>query len=311
MVVAVGLTYTRGSDRERLQTRRATFSTGELLLALTSVVTMLAIGLAYMGTIRAASIRNAALPTPINLNSDRAHRSETLEPVLAAVFESPAERRAAANALAAHLADHDLPNVGALSGIRVNDQPLLTPAQLAALKPLVTVRTIDDLRSAVMWCALAMVASFHVVSLVWRWKGVSGDRRLLALAHLLVGIGFVVMLTRPDPLRDLLLLTRYTQGIVIGVALFGALSLVNLDRPAIRELTYLPLAGAFALSVLLIIFGSGPGSSGARVNLGPIQPIEAIRLLLALFLAGYFARRWELLRQVRAETFATAACRTG
>jgi cell division protein FtsW (lipid II flippase) len=29
-----------------------------------------------------------------------------------------------------------------------------------------------------------------------------------------------------------------------------------------------------------------------------VQPSEAIRLLLALFLAGYFARRWELLRQV-------------
>ena len=35
------------------------------------------------------------------------------------------------------------------------------------------------------------------------------------------------------------------------------------------------------------------------MNLGPVQPIEAIRLLLALFLAGYFARRWELLRQMR------------
>ena len=30
-----------------------------------------------------------------------------------------------------------------------------------------------------------------------------------------------------------------------------------------------------------------------------MQPIEAIRLLLALFLAGYFARRWELLRELR------------
>ena len=36
--------------------------------------------------------------------------------------------------------------------------------------------------------------------------------------------------------------------------------------------------------------------------LGPVQPIEGIRLLLALFLAGYFARRWELIRHGRAET---------
>jgi cell division protein FtsW (lipid II flippase) len=49
----------------------------------------------------------------------------------------------------------------------------------------------------------------------------------------------------------------------------------------------------------LILFGTGPGRSSAKVNLGPVQPIEAIRLLLALFLAGFFARRWELLRDLR------------
>src|SRR4029079_19214161 len=32
---------------------------------------------------------------------------------------------------------------------------------------------------------------------------------------------------------------------------------------------------------------------------GPLQPVEFIRLLLALFLAGYFAKRWDLLRQGR------------
>ena len=53
--------------------------------------------------------------------------------------------------------------------------------------------------------------------------------------------------------------------------------------------------------MLLILFGTGPGSSTAKVNLGPLQPIEAIRLLLALFLAGYFARRWELLRELRSK----------
>ena len=33
-----------------------------------------------------------------------------------------------------------------------------------------------------------------------------------------------------------------------------------------------------------------------------MQPIEAIRVLIVLFLAGYFTRRWELLREVRSET---------
>ena len=180
--------------------------------------------------------------------------------------------------------------------------PLFTAGELAAFKPLVAVRTLPEFRSAVIWCALALVAAFHLVSLVWRWRGLAGDRLLLALAHLLVGVGFVLLLTRPDPLRDSLLIVRFTQGVVFGVALFGLVSLIDLERAAFRELSYLPLALALLLSLVLVVFGSGPGSSTAKVNLGPVQPIEAIRLLLGLFLAGYFARRWELLRQVRTET---------
>jgi cell division protein FtsW (lipid II flippase)/beta-lactamase class D len=154
----------------------------------------------------------------------------------------------------------------------------------------------------VLWCGLALLLSVHVVSFLWRWQGRSGDRILLSIAHLLVGVGFVLMMSRPDPVRDTLLLVRYTQGVVFGVLIFGAVSMINIERAAFRDWSYVPLVGALMLSVLLIVFGSGPGSSSAKVNLGPIQPIEAIRLLLALFLAGYFARRWELLRQVRAET---------
>jgi cell division protein FtsI/penicillin-binding protein 2/cell division protein FtsW (lipid II flippase) len=52
----------------------------------------------------------------------------------------------------------------------------------------------------------------------------------------------------------------------------------------------------------LIVFGGGPGNSNVKVNLGPVQPVEAIRLLLALFLAGYFARQWEVLRQIDSNT---------
>ena len=88
-------------------------------------------------------------------------------------------------------------------------------------------------------------------------------------------------------------------------------SLIDFRRAAFVELSYIPLIGAFLVSGLLILFGDGPGTSDAKVNLGPVQPIEAIRLLLALFLAGYFARRWELLRQVRARRFATFACPRG
>jgi cell division protein FtsW (lipid II flippase) len=91
----------------------------------------------------------------------------------------------------------------------------------------------------------------------------------------------------------------------VGQLLIMALSLADFGTATFLELSYLPLIGALSLSVLLILFGTGPGRSSAKVNLGPVQPIEAIRLLLALFLAGFFARRWELLRDLRARSIRT------
>ena len=39
------------------------------------------------------------------------------------------------------------------------------------------------------------------------------------------------------------------------------------------------------------------------MNLGPFQPVEAIKILLVLFLAGYFTRNWERLRDLRQKRF--------
>jgi cell division protein FtsW (lipid II flippase) len=335
----MGLTYTRSRDLARTHARRATVGIGELVLLLTSAAVLMTIAVAYAGRAGAEAVRAADAPAPLNLNAQPT--TNQLEAALSAAFPYPADRQFAAKAVAAYLrppageATRELANVGALTRLEVPASaiegnrtlvdlrarldalktaaveagrqppvtiPLITPADLVALKPFVSVRSMLDFRSAVLWWALVVVLAFQGISLLWRWQGVAGDRIMLATVHLLVGVGFAVMLSRPDPIRDTLLLARFAEGVLIGVALFGMVSLINLDRPALRELTYLPLVGALTLSALLLIFGSGPGSSTARINLGPIQPIEAIRLLLALFLAGYFARRWELLRQVRAET---------
>ena len=179
--------------------------------------------------------------------------------------------------------------------------PLLTAADLATLKPFLGVRTRQEFRREVLLYACLYVLAFHLVPLVWWLRGVRGDRLVLAVAHLLTAIGFAALLSRPDPLRDSMLFVRFTEGTLAGLLVMTAVSLVDFGRIGFAELSYLPLAGALSLSVLLIAFGSGPGNSAAKVNLGPLQPIEAIRLLLALFLAGYFARRWELLRSLRSK----------
>ena len=54
--------------------------------------------------------------------------------------------------------------------------------------------------------------AFHAVALVWRggaWRAT--DVVLLAAAHLLTAVGFAVLLSRPDPLRDTLLFVRYPR----------------------------------------------------------------------------------------------------
>lgn len=323
----MGLTYTRASDRTRRTALNATISAGEWLLVATSAVIVCAMALAYQGRVRAdAWATPAGAVAPVLL--DGAVEAPAVEQALTTVFEFPGDRRFAARAIvaAAHEAARGggLPNVGALARIEVERDavardrtlvtlrgrldpsrprlPLLTSGELAALKPFVAVRTSEAFRSAVLWGGAVLVLSVHLVSWLWRWRGVAGDRVLLSLVHLLTGIGFVVLVTRPNPLRDTLLLARYTQGLAIGAALCAAVSLVDVRRAVFRELSFVPLVAALGLSVLLVVFGDGPGTSTAKVNLGPVQPVEAIRLLLGLFLAGYFARRWELLRQVRMDT---------
>ncbi|HYL05796.1 MAG TPA: FtsW/RodA/SpoVE family cell cycle protein, partial [Thermoanaerobaculia bacterium] len=101
-----------------------------------------------------------------------------------------------------------------------------------------------------------------------------------------------------DPLRDLPLHSRFAQGVLAGCGLFVLGALVDLERTSLPRRGAWTMALAPLLSALLIVFGGGPGVSDAKVNFLGFQPVELIKILIALFLAGYFADRWELLREV-------------
>ncbi len=333
----MGLSYTSGADRDRRRGAFGSGQLrGDLLLIATACVSMLAIVLCYAGRLRAFDTTEAERGGRPIVNLSEVTGADDLEPVMALAFEQPADRRFAARELLASLVvngERAAPaNVGAIARIEVpvaaidraprlveytarlrearrvasaakrdapKTIPLFTAADVGAIKPALSVRSRDDHRSTVLWCTIAFLAAFPIVSLIWRYRRVPGDRLLLATAQLLTVLGFVVMLGRPDPLRDTLLLGRYTEGVLVALVVFAGASFVNVRTASFLAFSYLPLIGALLLSVGLIAFGTGPGSSGAKVNLGPVQPIEAIRLLLALFLAGYFARRWEFIRQLR------------
>jgi cell division protein FtsW (lipid II flippase) len=324
----MGVTYT--NSRERATWRGGWSHTAvrhQLGLTAVSIVSLLALLVCYAGRMRAFDLTEQARRGPAAVDVTEVSSATALEPALALAFDSAADRRFAARELLDALTGQgerlDIANVGALSRIRVPVErirrargldayadrirqaeasasvPLFTASELAAIKPALVVRTREHQRRTVFWCAVAFLAAFQLVSFVWHVRGVPGDRLLLAGAHLLATLGFLAMLARPDPLRDTLLVVRYTQGVVIGLAVCAAASLVNIRRTAILRLSYLSLGAAVLLGLVLIAFGSGPGTSGAKVNLGPVQPVEAIRLLIAIFLAGYLGRRWELVRQLR------------
>ncbi len=175
---------------------------------------------------------------------------------------------------------------------------LLSGPQFAAFKPAIAVREPAGYRATLLiWGGLFLLA-FYAVHLYWRLSGFAGDNLLLPVAHLLTGLGLALMVSLRDPVRDTMLFREFAQGVLGGCILMAICSSLDYERLA-RRYTYLPLAAAFLLALLLMFFGSGPGGSDAKVNLGFFQPAEAIRILLVFFLAGYFASHWDALREMR------------
>lgn len=80
---------------------------------------------------------------------------------------------------------------------------------------------------------------------------------------------------------------RFAQGLLFGAIAAAAIQVVPFDVVALSSRLRIPIALAIlAIFVALALAGSGPGSSGVRINLGPVQPIEAVKPLFVLFLAG-------------------------
>jgi cell division protein FtsW (lipid II flippase) len=331
----MALTYTRARERPALRhTAAAADRGGRFALCVTALVSAMALALCYVGRMQAfTASSNASVPI-VDLTANPTENQ--LAPITALAFASPADARFAAHELAAALgrgAAGPLPNVGALTRLQVplstverargldvyaararaattsaaSTDPamvaLFTTADVGLMKPALVARTTSAHRTLVFWCVLGLLGSFQAISLVWQLRGVRGDRLMLSAVHFLVTLGAMVMLSRPDPLRDTVLLVRFTEGVLVASAVCALVSLLNVRTSAVLQLSYLALAVALALSLLLALFGSGPGSSGAKVNLGAWQPGEFVRLLLIVFLAGYLGRRWELLRQVREDAW--------
>ena len=150
-----------------------------------------------------------------------------------------------------------------------------------------------------MRSAALYFAGFYLVALVWALAGFRGDRKMLPALHLLSGIGLCLMVSLRDPLRDTLEFHKFALGVFLGCLLLALPALRFFDYRRLSDWCYTPLFAAMGLFGLLLAFGRGPAGNDAKVNLGPFQPVELIKILLVLFLAGYFTRNWDRLRDLR------------
>ena len=308
------MAVTRSSAAERARTSitplRPQAWGGGYFLWLAAAVLLVAAGLylVYSAKSQAFAAVESGLASKQILNLNELSSREDLLPALT-MFPDLAERQLVARKI--YYISGNLPNVGAIARIRVTPEELrrarirashgvslLTGEQFRMLKPRLVVRRPGQFtRDFVLWCGLALLA-FFAVALWWRARGFEGDRALLIPLVLLTGAGLILMVSLRDPVRDNTLFIASAQGAIGGCALLATCTFFDFRR-AFGNLSYVPLLASFALSVLLILFGYGPGSSDAKVNLFGFQPVEIIRILLVLFLAGYFAQRWDVLRHAR------------
>jgi cell division protein FtsW (lipid II flippase) len=310
-------------------------------LAGTSLLVSIGLALVYSAKTHNFADQSSRLDHGELLDLNSVTKPEQLLPFLQ-IFPSEPEREAVANKTFEFLTAHrPIRNVGALARLRASKteieshpewtvlgkqlqeqlarqqaKPQQHPAELripllplAKVKPAITVRTPREFQAQFLIWIAAYLAGFYVVFLVWRWSAFRGDFSILPAVHLLTGIGLILSISLRDPLRDTLEFSKFAWGVALGcvVLLLPSLRILNYQR--FSKWCYTPLFAAFLLFIGLLRFGSGPGGNDAKVNLGPFQPVEAIKILLVFFLAGYFAQNWERLRDLREKKLVPRALR--
>jgi cell division protein FtsI/penicillin-binding protein 2/cell division protein FtsW (lipid II flippase) len=291
----MAVTRSRSVERatvRQMSRRRAGWRVRELL-ALLAAGALVGVGLWLVHAAKSAPLAevDAGLASKKLLNLNDLSAREDLLPALAPLLPKQRDRDDAAKQI--YYLSGSLPNAGAILRTKV-----LTPEQFRQLKPLFVVRRPAAWeRGFRLWVGV-FFAAFLLVHIFWSVRGFAGDPMFLPAILLLSGIGLILMISLRDPVRDTLLFTDFAQGAAAGVVLMAVLSSLDYERLTGR-LSFVPLIASFVLSVLLVAFGTGPGTSDAKVNLFGFQPVEIIRLLLVFFLAGYFASRWDVLRHAR------------
>ncbi|MDW8104972.1 MAG: FtsW/RodA/SpoVE family cell cycle protein [Armatimonadota bacterium] len=155
-------------------------------------------------------------------------------------------------------------------------------------------RSLSGSQHLAILLAVAFVAALPLlVHWAVRQRSAPGDPILLPTTFVLCGVGFANLLGAGREISTQLIL-RHSAGLLVGAVLIVWLSsLKPRHRSAILEYHYLWVLLSLVLGVLLLLFGRGPG--GTRLQLFGFLPVELMKPLLILFVAGYAARRYSIL----------------
>lgn len=155
------------------------------------------------------------------------------------------------------------------------------------------------------WIIVAVFfLSFFILHIFLSWRLPQADPIVLPVVMLLTGLSLITLLSLQDPLRD-----RFLAQSTIGYFGIGMVGLMLLQLFNLRHFTtdsglfrmfflkgaksaskgWQWAAAAVLLLMLMLLFGTGPEGSGVKVNLFGLQPSEVVKLLMLLFLAGFFA----------------------
>ncbi len=125
---------------------------------------------------------------------------------------------------------------------------------------------------------------------IMRQRAQPGDPVILPIVFALGGVGVANLLGAAGR-GDLTFATRHSMGLFAGAVLVAVLAgMSHSQRRSLLRYHYLWALLALLLGLLLLLFGKGPG--GTRLTLFGFLPVELIKLLLMLFVAGYAARHF-------------------
>lgn len=114
------------------------------------------------------------------------------------------------------------------------------------------------------------------------------------------GLGLTVQLGYGSPFAAAWPGPPFAVGVFVAAVVAAVVLVLPWDIERLLARGHLALGGVVvALLAALALFGSAPGASDQRINLGPIQPIEAVKLGAVAFLAHELARRAPKLRWQR------------